>query len=186
LCRSCHFVIGHLNSFESYNRDVIQDAAQHLTKVNSRPKPEKQAHKQRPAPPAPVLSLLRFDRNYGRQQSIGRSRRTLHPTVCNSTPRPPIMLPSSVAERSSLRTCAGSARRPTVIDRPQGCGREPPAWKPLRRAPSADRARIFNEPHLPHVSPPKPNPTNSSQPHHGRGAFATSSPPSSPGFPACS
>lgn len=37
LCRICHLLIGHLNSWKSFNKDVRQDADTLLNKINNRP-----------------------------------------------------------------------------------------------------------------------------------------------------
>lgn len=37
LCRTCHLLIGHLNSFQSWNREVKQDADYILNKIKNRP-----------------------------------------------------------------------------------------------------------------------------------------------------
>lgn len=37
LCKTCHFIFGHLMSWHSWNKDVVRDAAVYLTKVNKRP-----------------------------------------------------------------------------------------------------------------------------------------------------
>lgn len=39
LCHTCHFVFGHLHQWSSHNPDVVSDAAAHMSKVSSRPKP---------------------------------------------------------------------------------------------------------------------------------------------------
>lgn len=37
LCKTCHFVFGHLHLYTSWNVDVRKDCAAHLEKVRSRP-----------------------------------------------------------------------------------------------------------------------------------------------------
>lgn len=37
LCKTCHFVFGHLHSYTSWNEDVRKDCEAHLNKVRSRP-----------------------------------------------------------------------------------------------------------------------------------------------------
>ena len=37
LCSHCHFIFGHLNSFLSWNVNVVKDCARHLKKVRNRP-----------------------------------------------------------------------------------------------------------------------------------------------------
>jgi hypothetical protein len=38
LCRGCHLVFGHLNSWESWNANCKEDADQHAAKVKQRPR----------------------------------------------------------------------------------------------------------------------------------------------------
>lgn len=37
LCRTCHFLFGHLRSWKSYNVTVLEDARYLLNKINNRP-----------------------------------------------------------------------------------------------------------------------------------------------------
>ena len=37
LCRDHHFLFGHLNSWSSFNADVVRDSETILTKINTRP-----------------------------------------------------------------------------------------------------------------------------------------------------
>lgn len=37
LCKSCHFVFGHLMDWASWNKDVVNDSAVYLNKVQNRP-----------------------------------------------------------------------------------------------------------------------------------------------------
>ena len=37
LCKTCHFVFGHLHSYNSWNDNVRKDCVEHLNKVRSRP-----------------------------------------------------------------------------------------------------------------------------------------------------